>query len=806
MNSKFKKLNLLFFVLIVFFCTNYQNSFSQEDSNYQVIIQDGYKYIENGDFDKAKEMFKSAIKINPEKIDGYLGIIKIYSSQNEWYKMKYWFNLATRKVSSKIDIYFNVGNIYFEHKNWPKAIHCYEKVIKINPKHILTHYQLGICCREYGRFNDPISRAFLWSQAKKHFIETIKLDSIFQDVFYEFAHLKFYQENYNQAVELCQTQLKINPQLVKAKIDIFTFYDLFITYGKSTEQDEDDDEYQITWLKKRSTVYDEFFLGEKYRRLNEFIKADSIFNILISENLNISKIPIYLSKVRLLYQINKPKEAEDMFWDAINNLKEFYESVFILNDMKYIMDDNDLRVQFSNIDEIRNYYRCFWNKKNPFPGSKTNMRLEEHYKRLVYAEDAYRFDGPKLSIYNPDIQRVLKLPKIYYLKSILNDKGLVYLRYGSADERAVSLGDNFVSNESWLYRQTQFNPKLIFHFEINPSAKPNDWRLVSVPGNQSMIESRLGWDTLLDSYYTARTKVDQMSIRSRIYIQAQEIIGKAMAYERPRVDDKTRFITMYLSVANFIDDLGEGYQNIYLGIPKTALFPDGSVSDSNYFETSLVLQDSLWNNIHKETRNITFHASDASVFTDDFFIDVFIAYPKVNKFYTSSHIKDLTNPGLGCQRFINNIKILPKSYLTMSDVVLSYDVSPTEKIDNFTRNGLRIIPNPSAKFDKKKAVYLYYEIYNLTKHDGLTNYTIEQIIEPISQHKNILKKFIGLFKSDKEQIVNISRERQCETKRTFEYIGVDFNDRASGQYKITIRIFDNNSNQECESSAILELY
>ncbi len=765
---------VILFSLILFIAVSMASAMAQDNSEYQEEIQKAIQQLNKGNFSKAEEIFKHAVKIDDKKSDAYIGLGYINFVKQD----------------------------YNESKDW------YVKALDINPNDIFSHYQLGICDRERARYRDPVSRWVIWKSAKKHFLKVIQIDSTYKDVYNEYANLKFYQRDYVSAIDLCLKQLTINPDSRKASKDIFRFYDFFLIY---TNPDMADSSVvgvsdQITWLNSRHTKYDVYFLGEKYCRTGRYAEADSIFRKLLKQNLPFSKTPVYLSRVRLLYQTDKPIEAEQVYWECLDHVRYFNDLTFLYDDIKYMMSDSDLQVHLPNLKAIKDYYRHFWNRNNPYPGSKYNLRMEEHYKRLIYAEKYYRYDGPRLEINNPDPQRALVFPAIYYRNSHFNDKGLVYIRYGPPDEKAVSMGPDFPSNESWLYHATHFNKKLIFHFEIHKDANPNDWRLVSVPSTQEMIESRLGWDNKLDQYYMARTDLELQSARTEAQLDARVKIKKAMADERPAVLPDSRFIPLYITAGSFLDDAGEPYLDVYTATPLKEMFAGNNNPDSCYFEMGLAVQDTFWNNISKKTENIAICKEDSSQFYNGYYLERFKVYPQSDLFYLAVHVQDTKDRALSGIKVKFKAKDFPDSSLSMSDIITAEKIIPTSKVARFTHNGLEIIPNPTMKSSRKSPVYFYYEIYNLAMVAHKTDYTVEKTIKPISLKQNIFQKFIGLFKKSGKQTVTMRTEMKGAKKNIDEYMAFDFADKSPGKYRINIKIKDNLLDKSCESTAEFEIY
>ncbi|MBN1350636.1 hypothetical protein JXJ21_14560 [candidate division KSB1 bacterium] len=744
------------------------------EDRYRNLLAEGSLYIKQRDFKQAEHVLKMAIELAPEKSAAHLvlGYVKMLENQ------------------------------------WGDAKRQFDTVLETDPDQILAHYQLGICDREDGIARDPVTRKILWRNARKHFRKVIQQDSSFMEVFNEYAHLERYDSNYEKAIELCLIQIRLRPHLTRPLIDIHEFYDYFLAHGGESILNpfKNIDQYQIEWLQKRSAKYDIYYLGDKYRQMERFDAADSIFRELLARDLPFTRIPLMLSRTRLLYQKNQPQEAENLYWQTIESITALYEIEFVFNDAKFIMSNDDLKVYFRNILQMQQFYERFWNAKNPLAGSGNNPRLEEHYRRLVYAEKHYRYDGFRLFANDPDFQGVLTFPAIFYENTKFNDKGLVYIRYGKPNEMAVQPGEFLANNESWLYNQTPHNPKMIFHFEVHKEGgAPGNWRLVSIPSDPRMIESRLGWDSKLDRYYLARSALERLNAISEVQQTSRDIVHVAMNKERHTWPGETTMIPFHISTAHFLDEDQQDRIEFYIGVSRSELFKRDVARDTCHLETGLALHDTLWNRLFKQTRERQLESNDTRLLAHDLFIENFKPDVFKSKSMVAIHIKDLNAPRIGGYKFTLSAAPFPRSGLVVSDLVLSYKIEPWATQDEFSRRGFRIVPNPMQAFSKNELVHLYYEIYRLNLKNGRTRYKINQTATLIQPKWRIFGKFINLFRGKKRQTLSIESEREGQASFSNEYTAFDFSEFNSGKIKLTIKITDLNSGQATESSTQFEL-
>ncbi len=760
-----------FLILFLFMQISLPVALMAQKSDYDILLDDAREQIAQFYWKQAEETLHKAMKINPQRTEAYMELGKLLMREKKWHEAKPYIN----------------------------------KVIKKEPDNIEAHYQMAIADRQDAIGRDQIWMRIMWKNSKKHFLKVIALDSTYKDVFDEFARLKLQMGDYEEAIDLCLRQLKIKPNDTKAGYDIFHFYDAFLYHGGEGAilQFKDKDAYQINWLKKRNGPYDRYFLGEKYRRLEEFQKADSIFQRLLVEYLPYPKIPIYLSLVRLYYQTDKPKLAENLYWKAVNSVSAYWEMRFLFDDIKYLMTDKDLTRRFSSLQAVKNFYHEFWNKHNPLGSLPFNPRLEEHYKRLIKAEKDYIYDRPRLPINDPDRLTVLKLPQVVLRNTKFNDKGLVYIRYGPPDDRAVSLSDGMASNESWLYYATPYNPKLIFHFEIAEHAPPGDWRLVAVPSDRRMLDSRMGWDPLLDRYMLAHNELEAHAALSELRLEAQNSIPAALERERPTWNDSLKSIKLNLFAARFrSQDLRNDYL-VWMGIDVPSIDLTQAKNDTIPLEAGIAFYDSTWNELQKKIEHVPLRLDDTLHITHGEYILPFSFESKQNKLFVSTHVRSLQGNQLGGYKFALKYKPLPAKKLAISDLVLAYNVQPSDKKSPYSFHNLRIIPNPSMKFKKGELVYIYFELYNLQMKDGNTRYHVEQTVRPLKTG-NVFTNLKRLFGIGTKEI-SVTRDQVGASKVASEYGAFDFSALPAGKKELIITVKDKNSGQKVSKSIHFEL-
>jgi len=103
-------------------------------------------------------------------------------------------------------------------------------------------------------------------------------------------------------------------------------------------------------------------------------------------------------------QQNNEEKAIGYFNWAIDSIKFEVDSEFLFEDLKYVMKDKELDYfrTLSTREGQRRFFHRVWLSRDPTPVSPINARVIEHYRRLVYAEKNYWFDGVRNEVTDPD--------------------------------------------------------------------------------------------------------------------------------------------------------------------------------------------------------------------------------------------------------------------------------------------------------------------------------------------------------------------------------------------------------------------
>lgn len=715
------------------------------------------------------------------------------------------FEKALKKDKDLIPAYIGLGRLAIDVEKWDDASDNFGKVLDRDPDNLDANYYRGIAYREIGKTrpkfanNIPLMNKLLeYQKSEKNFEHVLSQDSLFSDVLYQYALLQRYRDKYHQAIWLAQRQLELKPDLLAAQIGMLRIYRHYIV-----SQSEDN---AIEWLQRQPWQQAAFFVGEKLRRSHQFVAADSVYLAMLNEPLKMPIQPILLALAKSAFSQDKPRVGENYYWNAVEHIQNDIDAEFVFEEAKYIFSDEDLSNfrSLTNIDDKKAFFRIFWASRDPLPASQTNVRLAEHYRRFVFAEDNYEYTGFKSWANNADKLQYLEFPQAYDLNEEFNDKGLVYLRHGPPDDKVVTVNPNVPSNESWKYWQSGRNQEMTFHFLYDENASGNLWTLTPILREPEMVRDRATWDLAYQKMMSYTSPADQFRFEDEIIYSSKKSVETGFETDRHTWKDKVVPLDVPISLATFRGPQGKTRFEIYYGIPLDEIakaLPDSEMVA--VVEKGLAVHDPNWKLLGKLTQkvNIPIHQQNQGDMRT--YIDLFQTDLDPKQYRVGFHLKPQGTSLLsGFSDYQIKIPDYSKNELAISDIELAANIEPATKLGLFTKNDLLVVPNPSKSYSRKNPVFIYFEIYNLKLDaNGETAFSVEYIVSRLDDKD----KSFDRRKSDRSS-VSLNTDRQGNSSFSPEFLSIDVNKLKKGQVLLSVRITDKKSKQAAIRDSQFVLY
>ena len=142
----------------------------------------------------------------------------------------------------------------------------------------------------------------------------------------------------------------------------------------------------------------------------------------------------------------------------------------------------------------------------------------------------------------------------------------------------------------------------------------------------------------------------------------------------------------------------------------------------------------------------------------------------------------------------------------MSDVQLASQIEPSNNDNEFVKNGLLIVPNPTGYYDHDQNVYIYFEIYNLSQDSkGNTSFTIEYTLTLLDKKRRGLMNLFGLLGGSKSSIT-LRNDREGNSDFSREYLAIDISNADLGEHDLSVKIKDKFSGESVLRSQKIHLY
>jgi GWxTD domain-containing protein len=685
-----------------------------------------------------------------------------------------------------------LGKIAVYHRNWGDAKGFFGDILKLEEDNLEAHYYRGICYRETGVYKALIFRDMDWNKSERHFEKLLSLDSAYQDVLYQYAQLARYRRQYEKAVELGQAQIRLRPDLSEPSVKIFRLYRYLIANRNLDKS--------VNWLSEQPWEYAHYFIGEKFRREMMFYKADSVFQAFMKNNSAIPIQPILLSLARLHYERGDLTQGQKYFWQAVDLISNIVEADLVFEDVKYVVTDEelDLYQSLSIVDKKKDFFYALWIERDPTPAAAINIRLAEHYRRLIYAEKYYEWDGFRTWFEDPDTLNYLDYPENNKLNQEFNDKGLIYLRHGEPDDIIKTAGEFVPFNESWLYYQQGEQPRLTFHFMLGKSG--NDWRFAPVITHPAILEDRLTWDNI---YYRMlhASEIDRLSYENEMAELSRESVSIGLSTDRHSWDEGSKSFLIPFTLETFRGEDGQTVLELSYALPTSEIAAEISEKQPEIeVERGLAVYNNEYKEISKSNEQITLSLQNR----DDFIgYHRFVLSP--GRYSLAMHALPQDTKLIGGWKVTEILEDYSLPDLKMSDIQLASRVEFTTGQAEFEKNGIAFYPNPGRIYYRKIPIHVYFEIYNLKMDEkGITFFSIDYDLTSLNFKKGLTNLF-GILGGGSKSSVTIHTERQGSDEFSPEYLAIDAGNLNVGEYELTIKISDQNANKVVEQKTRLIL-
>jgi GWxTD domain-containing protein len=697
------------------------------------LIIEANKQLRLGRTDSAKALFESALRLDDKSIPARIGL----------------------------------GKAAVQEEQWSDGCDIFTEVLDRDPANLFAQYGAGICYREYGTQVGLFMRNIQWGKATDYFLRVIARDSAFEDVLYQLAVLLRYKKDNQRAFALGHRQSTLRPDMNEASLGLFRIYRSYIA--------EEDPQEALDSLARMQSDHARFFVGEVLRRQGNLDAAERVFLDLLSTPRQVPSEVIFLSLARVYFEKGQPARGEEIYWRAVDGLSSWLGAALLFEDLKYLVTDSELDVYRSVVSDRKKkaFFHAFWNVRNPAPAARINVRLAEHSRRFQFAERNYESYEFRSWFNDPDKVHHLQFPKSFALNREFNDKGLIYIRHGEPDDTQRTMGlAQQEQHESWLYSATRDSPQRIFHFSQSNSVG-NNWRLVSIPDDPKMLEKLETWDIRFHELVSGEP-LGREGMVDRLRVESQGTVAAALATDEHRWTKETRTFSLPHSITRFRGDSGMVQVNISYALPILSLKNEFSDTlKSLLVEVGVSVSGQAGEKVGSGLNTYSFSLTPQ---TGNWYVELSRFVLRPDSVRISMHARPVGanlistwNTPLRLQAYLPSAPLL-------SDIefLLPSTTKSSTEID-----GIKVIPCPFDALPRTRPLYVYWEMYNLTKDgDGNTKYKSQLLLTP------------GDSAPNDESLIVYEKDHAGHDEFASEFAQIDVRKYDEGIYTLTVQITD----------------
>ena len=428
------------------------------------------------------------------------------------------------------------------------------------------------------------------------------------------------------------------------------------------------------------------------------------------------------------WYLGRPTEALTTFERYFDVLDEEERSLYF--DLGYVLTPRE-QADFEALDdEGRRHYRDrYWEKRDPDPRTDENERLLEHYVRVAYSRIEF---GPK------------KWP--------WDDRGMFYVRYGEPDLRigwGRPYAEELVEDPIFAGRRRDFEEELgLPRNAVGDAEEVRAWA-------ERSPERWVYIDRGIDLRFSDPVMGGRFSVvgdRARMLVDRMEEKMPTISVEEERIAR----INPLESVVTFRGSDGKtAIEYAFALLPEEfGVFrsPTGVYAE---LDIGVRLYTPDWKPVvgASETDRRVETVPQIRVRGIPLFVDATRLEADPGSYVLTIMLLD---PGTGARATVEEAIEVPDysgTELMVSDILPAAgirEVGPGRS-GRFIRGELEVLPLPGASLPADQALFVYYEIYNLTKDEiGATDYQVRyavyEVVEETGLTQRLFRGIRNLFR------------------------------------------------------------
>ncbi|MEM1095701.1 MAG: carboxypeptidase-like regulatory domain-containing protein [Bacteroidota bacterium] len=670
-----------------------------------------------------------------------------------------------------------------QQSQWRSAVRMLDEVVEAQP-HLLRPRLMRANARARWSRGLPLQRALLGPKAEADYETVLARDSAYADALHHYALFWRDAEQPARAIPLLEAQLRLKPQNDAAHRDLFWMYH-YLLYQRGADQ-------ALDWLREHGGHYARFFIAEAVRQNGDLDKAEAMIAYLLDQHPQMPLQPVWLSRARIAYAQGRPVVGQRYVKEAMQAHTRLAAD-FVLDDLLPILTDDEVAAYdaLSTPEAWHAFFWAVWAKRDPMPASSFNVRMAEHYRRLIQAERDFAYPPLVFKVADPTLRRPLHQSAAYARNKRFNDMGIVFIRHGEpADEVPTPEG------RAWRYT----SPSMDAHFTLTV---PGRYDLVTEVTNCDALDDLVAWgaryaqleprpstaDVVLADASgqpmrraTSGTGCDaDFMAQQRLADQLDAEAAVALTTDTYRWNAATKAFDFPVLFAAFRGADGQTELHSYYQLPAEQL-ADEDKRAALSVEVGVALHDQAWAPVLRQPVQLPL-AGDVRRMR--------MSVPP-DSYHVALHAQVTALDRVGTHHVNVRLPDYMENRLLMSDVVPASRITRRSEATPTDRSDFAIAAEPSATFRVDQLVHLYYEVYHLSfDGDDRTNYRIAYTLQRPDQPRRLLRRA-------SPDGLRLETSSSGTTATLFEHAEIDVRHVPPGTYALTVTITDGNTNEVAE--------
>ena len=250
-------------------------------------------------------------------------------------------------------------------------------------------------------------------------------------------------------------------------------------------------------------------------------------------------------------------------------------------------------------------------------------------------------------------------------------------------------------------------------------------------------------------------------------------------------------LDLYMYTANFRESERETAMEAYMGVPMAALTPSGN--SQVMLDRDVVVYDRSLRPVFRDSVRVA-EAISGQAEKGTLMVDQVRAALSPGQYFLATQVRDPISRKIQAHKTYVTVQSFRGEALALSDLELAGQIVEVgELVGKFQKGDLRVVPLPSKTFAKSQPVYLYYEVYNLSRDAfGQTRYRVEYRLKGVQGTGLIRGLGRLLSQAPRADGVQISYEHTGTATSEPLYIALDVPENSKEQLEIEVVVTDLN--------------